>query len=63
MKPPSLDDKIVAVKAYLTDETFGYDHWRAAQFSRPKFDKHAALVLFDSEEARDAFMDKHRGQL
>ena len=33
MKAPSLDDKVVPVTAYLTDEVFGYDHWRAAQFA------------------------------
>jgi hypothetical protein len=62
VKPPSVDDKVVAVKAYLTDETFGYEHWRAAQFSAPRFDRHATLVLFDTLEERDAFVERHQGQ-
>lgn len=33
---PSKDDQIVRVRAYLTDEVFGYDHWRAAQWSAEK---------------------------
>ncbi len=33
MKPPSVEDRIVQVTAKLTDETFGYEHWRAGQFS------------------------------
>ncbi len=33
MKPPSVEDRIVQVTAKLTDEVFGYDHWRAGQFS------------------------------
>jgi hypothetical protein len=53
---PNVNDKIVAVKAYLTDETFGYEHWRAAQFSAPKYDRHGALLLFDTPDERDAFV-------
>ena len=56
MKPPSLDDHVVAVTAYLTDESFGYEHWRAAQYSAPRCDRHGALVLFATPEARDAFL-------
>jgi hypothetical protein len=60
VKPPSLTDRVVTVTAYLTDETFGYEHWRAAQFSAPKADKPAALVLFDTEAERDAFVAAHK---
>ena len=52
MDVPSKADNVVEVSAYLTDETFGYDHWRAAQFSAPKCDLPGVLLLFGSEEAR-----------
>jgi hypothetical protein len=55
MKVPSLDDRAVKVSAYLTDETFGYEHWRAAQFSSPGRDRFGVLMLFENQEARDAF--------
>ena len=54
MKQPSLTDKAVRVTAYLTDETFGYEHWRAAQFSAPKLDKYGVLLLFDTKDEVDA---------
>ena len=56
MKAPSLEDRIVECVAYLTDESFGYDHWRAAQFSAPQKDKLAVLLLFDTEEERAEWM-------
>lgn len=54
MIPPSPKDTVVKVTAYLTDETFGYEHWRAAQFSAPdaKVKRPGVLVLFDSDEKR-----------
>jgi hypothetical protein len=57
MKAPSLDDRRVKVTAYLTDETFGYEHWRAAQFSPPDVPttRPALLVIFHTAEARDGF--------
>lgn len=58
MKQPSKSDRIIKVRAYLTDETFGYEHWRAAQFSAPKHDKFGVLILFDTEVERDKFIDK-----
>jgi hypothetical protein len=61
MKTPSLNDCAVKVSAYLTDETFGYDHWRAAQFSSPGRDRFGVLVLFENEEARDAFYHVYSG--
>ena len=53
MKPPGLDDRFVPVSAYLTDEEFGYEHWRAAQFSAPKKDRPAVLVIC-ADEAEQA---------
>ena len=35
MKVPSVKDRLVSVRAVLTDEVFGYEHWCAAQFSAP----------------------------
>lgn len=58
MNPPNLNDKIVKVKAYLTDEIFGYEHWRAAQFSTPKHDKYGLLLLFDTEAEREYYRGK-----
>jgi hypothetical protein len=54
MKVPSTTDRAVKVRAYLTDETFGSTHWRAAQFSAPAHDKHGLLLLYDTEVERDA---------
>jgi hypothetical protein len=62
MKPPSVQDKAVRVKAYLTDEAFGYDHWRAAQFSAPKFDRHAVLVFFDTPDEADDFIAQYEAR-
>lgn len=58
MKAPSLSDTQVKVRAYLTDETFGYEHWRAAQFSAPTVpsSRYAVLTIFQSEAERDAFL-------
>lgn len=54
MKAPSLTDIMVKVSAYLTDETFGYDHWRATQFCAPDVPRRPALLLvFDTEYDRD----------
>lgn len=51
MKVPSTADDIVQVSAYLTDQTFGYDHWRAAQFSAPPMaDGHPALLVICATE-------------
>jgi hypothetical protein len=57
-KAPSLADLHVKVTAYMTDEVFGYDHWRAAQFSAPVVpsNRPALLLIFDTEEERDAAM-------
>jgi hypothetical protein len=56
MKPPSLTDRVVTVTAYLTDETFGYTHWRAAQFSAPRQDRYGVLLLFATTAERDAWI-------
>lgn len=56
MKAPSIEDRAVKVLAYLTDQTFGYDHWRAAQFSAPSAEvmRPAVLLICQSDEERDA---------
>lgn len=58
MKPPSLDDRVVKVAAYLTDEVFGYTHWRAAQFSAPEAESRrpALLVVCQTEAQRDRLL-------
>ena len=61
MRQPSTQDRVVKVRAYITDETFGYEHWRAAQFCAPQEGRPAALVLFNSEAERDAFMAEREG--
>ncbi len=45
MHNPTISDRVVRVRAYLTDEIFGYDHWRAAQFCAPKDAKPAILLV------------------
>ena len=55
MKAPSLTDRVVKVRAHLTDETFGYEHWRAMQFSSPEISRPAVLVMFDTELERERF--------
>jgi hypothetical protein len=45
MDVPSTRDRAVKVTAYLTDETFGYTHWRAAQFCPPEAETHRPAVL------------------
>ena len=54
MKQPQITDRLVKVRAYLTDEVFGYHHWRAAQFCAPQDGKPGMLVIYDSEAERDA---------
>lgn len=58
MKVPSLNDRAVKVSAYLTDADFGYDHWRAAQFSAPSRDRFGVLLLFANEQERDEALVK-----
>lgn len=55
MKQPSLADRVVKVRAYLTDQEFGYEHWRAAQFSAPIVAKPAVLVIWETEGEQEAF--------
>jgi hypothetical protein len=64
MKTPSTSDYIVKVRAYLTDETFGYTHWRAAQFCAPEaeVERHAALIIFETKNERDKFVEEHHGK-
>lgn len=50
---PNLTDRTAYVYAGLTDETFGYDHWRAAQYSSPWRDREAILVIIQPGENRD----------
>lgn len=60
MKVPSINDYVVKVRAYLTDEVFGYTHWRAAQFSAPKHTRFGVLVLFETEGERDKFFEREK---
>lgn len=57
MKTPSLIDTVVKVRAYLTDETFGYDHWRAAQFSAPADARPAVLIICETDGEQAAWLD------
>lgn len=58
MRPPSLADRIVCVSAGLTDQDFGYDHWRAAQFSSPWRERQALLVIIRPGEDGNALRDR-----
>jgi hypothetical protein len=60
MNVPNLKDRFVKVRAYLTDEGFGYTHWRAAQFSPPTLPdtRYAVLVICESKSDRDAVFQR-----
>ena len=62
MKSPGLGDRVVDVRAYLTDEVFGYEHWRAAQFAAPDVPsaRYAVLVICQGKDERDALSAKLR---
>ena len=64
-KMPSANDRIVRVTAVLTDEIFGYEHWRAAQYCAPistvGIERPALLVLCRDEAERGAMEDSLRG--
>lgn len=62
MKMPSLSDKLVKVRAYLTDEAFGYEHWRAAQFCAPADGQPALLVICADGDERQKVEDYLRGR-
>jgi len=53
MDVPSTRDRVVKVSAYLTNETFGYTHWRAAQFCAPAADRPSVLVICTSIADRE----------
>lgn len=56
MKPPNEGNfGPVKAKAWITDAEFGYDHWRAAEYSCGRGTKFAIIHLFESERARDEF--------
>lgn len=63
MTPPSLADRIVKVRAYLTDEVFGYTHWRAAQFSAPQVpsSRYAVLIVCGDELEQAATIERLKG--
>ena len=64
MKVPNLADKgPIKAMAWITDEEFGYDHWRAAQFSCGRGVKFAAIVIFDTEAERDVWISQPHAQL
>ncbi len=56
MKQPSHNDKIVAVKAYLTDEVFGYEHWRATQYLAPYESRYAVLIICDNKDHQESIV-------
>ena len=56
--PDKNDVGLIKVRAWITDETFGYEHWRAAQFSSGPDSKPACLVLFNSVEERDEYYSR-----
>lgn len=60
MNVPKLSDRLVRVLAGLTDETFGYAHWRAAQFSSPWREREAVLVICREGESVDELMERLR---
>jgi len=57
MKAPATTDRLVPVLAYLTDQEFGYDHWRATQFLAPEGAQPALLVICASNREREAVIE------
>jgi hypothetical protein len=52
---PSEADTVVCVRAFLTDEHFGYEHWQARQFCAPDNARPAVLVICETpDDAEDA---------
>jgi hypothetical protein len=51
MIPPKPTNRFVRVTAYMTDEAFGYEHWRAAQFASPDVavKRSGVLIICESE--------------
>lgn len=45
MNVPSESDRFVEVRAYLSDEGFGYDCWHARQFLAPATARPAVLIV------------------
>ena len=56
MKPPSATDRVVKVRAYLTDEAFGYEYWRASQFCSPEDAQPAVLVICATKEEQERLL-------
>ena len=50
MKVPSLSDRRVKVRAFFTDEGFGYDYWQAKQFMTPADARPAVLIICEDED-------------
>lgn len=60
MTTPQPADKCIKLRAYMTDEHFGYDYWAACQFAMPTHAQHvkpALLLTFETERDRDAAFD------
>lgn len=57
MKAPTPDDKVAKVRAFMTDEGFGYDHWRATQFTAPSDSRPAVLIICDTEGEQAAWLE------
>lgn len=43
-------------KAWVTDEEFGYDHWRAAEYSCGRGTHFAVIYVFNSQQERDEYL-------
>lgn len=57
-KAPSIRDRQVMVRAYMTDENFGYDHWRATQFLSPDRSLPAVLLIFSDDAERQDWLNR-----
>ena len=63
MKVPNENDLgPIKAKAWRTDEEFGYEHWRAAEYSLGRGTKYAVIYLFESEQKCDDFLAKARDE-
>lgn len=50
--------KLVKARAYLTDEDFGYDRWKADTFSLGRGTHDALILILDPSESPDELLDR-----
>ena len=44
--------------AWRTDETLGFEYWKAAEFTCGQGTAHSIIIVFDSQKERDEYLAK-----